>query len=580
VFPSIISFHVKDLRLPPSPNIAGLLPELAARQPDKPAVKWLRGQAGELAGELSFAALEGRCRQLAGTLAGAGITRGMRVLVLVRPGLDFVPLTFAIFRLGAVAVFLDPGMGLRRLARAAAQAAPEAMIGEPMAHLFRLLMPGAFRGLRIIVTLGRPWGWGGTAIAPLRHTPAPGAFAAVPAVPTAAMAPDEPAAILFTSGSTGPAKGVVYTHGIFTTQVRLLRQVYGIGDTDTDLPCFPLFGLFSTAMGATVVVPDIVFSHPAKVDPRRVINAINRHGVTFSFGSPALWRRVGEACRDSGSRLPGLRQVFMAGAPVSPAIHALLLEHALPPGATTHTPYGATESLPVATFTGAEVLGETAARTRAGAGMCVGRPVPEATVRIIRLIDAPIPAWDDTLCLPQGEIGEIVVRGPMVTPAYFNQPEPTRAAKIPDRDGALWHRIGDAGYLDAAGRLWFCGRKNHRVRTPQGTRFSIPCEGIFNQHPAVARTALIGRPGPDGLFQPALAVEPLAGQWPRTAAARHRFAAALGELGRQSPLTRDITTFFFVRAFPVDVRHNVKIGRETLAAWAAAHPRQAVITAP
>ncbi|MEI8080103.1 MAG: AMP-binding protein, partial [bacterium] len=322
--------------MPLSLNIAGLLPELAVRQPDKPAVKWLRGQAGELAGELSFAALEGRCRQLADTLADAGITRGMRVLMLVRPGLDFVPLTFAIFRLGAVAVFLDPGMGRCRLARAAAQAAPEAMIGEPMAHLFRLLRPGAFCGLRIIVTLGRRWGWGGTAITPVRHTPVPGAFAAVPEVPTAAMAPDEPAAILFTSGSTGPAKGVVYTHGIFTTQVRLLRQLYGIGNTDTDLPCFPLFGLFSTAMGATVVVPDIVFSHPAKVNPWRIINAINRHGVTFSFGSPALWRRVGEACRDSGIRLPPtMRQLFMAGAPIAPGLHTLLLEHALASGTTT-----------------------------------------------------------------------------------------------------------------------------------------------------------------------------------------------------------------------------------------------------
>jgi len=567
--------------VPASLNIAELLPEWAVRQPDKPAVKRLHGRAGDLAGELTFAGLEGRCNQLAARLAAAGVTRGMRVLTLVRPGLDFVPLTFALFRLGAVAVFLDPGMGLRRLAAAAAQAAPEALVGEPAAHLFRRLRPGAFRGVRIAVTLGRRWGWGGLAIPPLLRSPQAGAFQGEPAVPVAAAAPDDIAAILFTSGSTGPAKGVVYTHGIFTTQVRLLRQVYGIGAGDTDLPCFPLFGLFSTAMGATVVVPDIAFSHPAKVDPWRIINAVKRHGVTFSFGSPALWRHVGEACRDHGTRLPPtLRQLFMAGAPIAPALHRLLLEHALAPGTVTHAPYGATESLPVATFTGAEVLRETAARTREGAGMCVGPPVPEATVRIIRLSDAPIPAWDDALCLPQGEIGEIVVRGPMVTPAYFNQPEPTRAAKIPAPDGTLWHRIGDTGYLDAAGRLWFCGRKSHRVRTPQGTLFSIPCEAIFNQHPDVARTALIGLPGADGLSRPALAVEPLAGRWPRTAAARRRFAAELRERGRSSPLTGDITAFFFVRAFPVDVRHNVKIGRETLAAWAAAHPRRAVMAPP
>jgi acyl-CoA synthetase (AMP-forming)/AMP-acid ligase II len=387
----------------------------------------------------------------------------------------------------------------------------------------------------------------------------------------AATAPDETAAILFTSGSTGPAKGVVYTHRIFDAQVRLLHEAYGIGPGDCDLPCFPLFGLFSTALGATAVIPHMDFTRPAKVAPRAIVEPIRRFHVTYSFGSPALWETVGAWCARRGERLPGLRRIFMSGAPAPAALHRLLLEQVLDPGAETHTPYGATESLPVADITGHEVLAETAARTAQGAGTCVGRPVPGIEVRILPITDGPLPAYPEGAELPPGEIGEIAVRGEVVTPAYYGLEEATALAKMRDAQGRLWHRIGDVGHLDAQGRLWFCGRKAHRVRTPHGPLFTITCEAIFRNHPDVHRAALVGVGDAAAAAQvPVMVIEPNPGRFPCTARRRAEFARQLLGLGAASPVTAGIRQIFFRKAFPVDIRHNAKIRREELALWAAA----------
>ncbi|NLF18161.1 MAG: AMP-binding protein [Lentisphaerae bacterium] len=511
----------------------------------------------------TFRELDAAADRYARRLQGLGVGPGMLALLMVRPGLDFYALTFALFKLGAVPVLIDPGMGWRSFMACVAQAAPEAFLGIPAAHLLRRLVPGPFRSVRVAAVLGR---WSLPGAAALRGGMA---TASVEAFPVHPVQPDDLAAVLFTTGSTGPAKGVAYSHRIFSTQVELLRREYGIGPADVDLPCFPLFGLFSTALGATAVIPDMDPSRPAHVDPRRIVDPILEHGVTYSFGSPTLWARVGRACAARGQRLPTLTRVIMAGAPVSAAVHEVLLGKVLPEGAATWTPYGATEALPVCNFGGREMLAETAAATRAGAGMCVGRPLPEVCLRIIRLCDAPIETWDEALVLPAGEVGEVVVKGPVVTAQYHRLPAATRLAKI--REGeAVWHRMGDVGYLDDQGRLWFCGRLAHRVTTSTGTLYSVCCEAIFNAVPGVRRSALVGlADGASAATTPAIVVEPEPGAWPRTARERDTFRERLLSAGAASPVTREIRRVFFRRAFPVDIRHNAKIRRDLLAAWAA-----------
>jgi acyl-CoA synthetase (AMP-forming)/AMP-acid ligase II len=237
----------------------------------------------------------------------------------------------------------------------------------------------------------------------------------------------------------------------------------------------------------------------------------------------------------------------------------------LVPPAQVHTVYGATEALPVASIGSDEILGETRHATDRGRGVCVGRPVPGIEVRIIRISDVPIPEWSDDLPVPDGTIGEIAVAGPIVTREYFNRPEATRLAKIADRArSVLFHRMGDLGYLDDRGRIWFCGRKSHRVVLPDETLFTIPCEAIFNAHPDVFRSALVGvRRG--GETRPVICVEPV------RRLSRVEYGRVRGELlerGAGFPHTRRIRTILFHPAFPVDIRHNSKIFRERLAVWA------------
>ena len=547
-----------DFPMPQTYNISRLLTDAAARFPAKRALVFpeSRDAQGHVAyTHLTFQQLDALVSQYARDFSAQGIQRGTRVLLMVRMSLDFTAVAFALFRIGAVPVMIDPGMGLSGFLNCVRQVEPEGFIGIPLAHMIRLACFRTFKSVKYPVTLGTRWFWGGSRLSPPEYSPAP--------VEPVGMAADELAAILFTSGSTGPAKGVEYTHKIFETQVGILRDEFGIGPDNIDLPCFPLFGLFSTGLGCTTVIPDMDPTRPAHVDPVKIVEAITDQGVTYSFGSPALWRTVSRYCATEGVTLPSLKRIFMAGAPVPVDLHRTLLKKILLPDADTFTPYGATESLPVTCFTGRRVLAETAERSAAGAGMCVGEPVKDACVKIITVTDDVIESWDDTLVLPPGEIGEIVVQGPMVTPAYYGREDQTRRAKIQDH-GGFWHRIGDLGYFDEEGRLWMCGRKSHRVMTAGGMMCTVRCEAVFNNHPAVRRSALVGIGGDPGNQRPVIVVELEKNvDIPRETVREELLAAAAG-----NPLTSSIKTVLFHPSFPVDVRHNAKINREKLAVWA------------
>jgi acyl-CoA synthetase (AMP-forming)/AMP-acid ligase II len=245
----------------------------------------------------------------------------------------------------------------------------------------------------------------------------------------------------------------------------------------------------------------------------------------------------------------------------------------LPDGSEVLTPYGATECLPVACISSREVLAETAARTDQGAGVCVGAPVPSVDVRIIAIDDAPIARWRDDLELPRGEIGEIAVRGPQATRSYYNREAATALAKVDDGEGGFWHRMGDLGYLDPRGRLWFCGRKADRVTTGEGTLYTVPCEAVFDLHPKLRRSALVGVAGvrSDGGVEPVLCVELLASE---KHADRDAVTAELLEIGSRHAHTRGIRTILFHPGFPVDIRHNAKIARPELGRWAARRIRR------
>lgn len=526
--------------MPDPKNISSLISELAAGMPDRPAV--IDGKR-----TISFKELDSDISLLAAGLARAGITPGLRVALLVPPSIEFVALTFALFRAGAVIVLIDPGIGPANMRACLEEARPEAFIGVPKAHAARLLLGWGKKSLRILITVGRKWTWGGFTLADIRR------LGAGTAAPEAAPGT---AAILFTSGSTGVPKGAVYTHAMFAAQAQMLKEYFKIEPGACSVPTFPLFALFDVALGLTIVIPDMDFTRPAAADPAMLSNLMNEHKAVQLFGSPALLDTLGRYGEKNGTVLPSLKRVISCGAPVSPAVIGRT-KKMLAPGTQVFTPYGATEALPVSCISGAEL----AALAPGPEGICVGRTWEGMETFIINISDEPIPAWSGGLLVKDGEMGEITVKGPVVSPEYFGREESTALAKIRGAGGELYHRMGDIGWKDADGRLWFCGRKNHRVTTAEGTFFTIPCEAVFNAHPGVRRTALVGV-GPAGKQTPVLCVEESG------AAERGALRGELLALGAAHEHTKTIKTILYHPGFPVDIRHNAKISREKLAAWA------------
>jgi acyl-CoA synthetase (AMP-forming)/AMP-acid ligase II len=420
-------------------------------------------------------------------------------------------------------------------------------IGITRAQIARLVLGWARGTIQKTMTVGPRLFWGGLPYRRLSRTP-------LEDFEAPEVQPDDPAAILFTSGSTGIPKGVVYRHRHFAAQVDLIRDAYAIQPGEVDLPTFPPFALFDPALGMTTVIPPMDFTRPAQVDPAMLVSLIEHYAVTNLFGSPALMNTLTRYLEAAEIKLSGLRRVLSAGAPV----HAKVIERmhrALNEEADIHTPYGATECLPVASVSGRQLTAGLSDGNRQGRGICVGQPNPANRIRIIQISDEAIGLAEYATEVRPGDIGEICVLGPTTTDQYFNRDTQTREAKMTDGEGGVWHRMGDLGWRDADGLLWYCGRKSERVRTPSVELYTECVEGPVNALPGVYRSALVGL-GPAGQQTPVIVIEPEPGAAPQALIEPVR--AAVQRWGIERVEIRD--------KFPVDIRHNAKIRRAEIAA--------------
>lgn len=552
-------------------NVADRLTALARQRPNDLAVVSARRGGYD---QITFAQLDQDATLLARGLVAMGVGPGKRMALLVKPGTEFVTLVFAVLRSGATMVLVDAGLGKKNIVRCLESTQPDGFVGIPQAQALRVLLRKRFPAARLNVTVGRRWFWGGESLSSLRklgassnRSPSPreGGGDHLDLPHTSA---DDPAAVVFTSGSTGPPKGVLYRHETFVTQADEIQRQYGLAPGGVDLACFPLFGLFNVACGVTTVLPEMDFSRPASCDPEKLFRAANRWECTQAFASPAVWDRLSRHAVEHGDQIPTMKKVFSCGAAVPAAVieRTLAMVHS---EAELHTPYGATESLPVATIEAQEILGETAEKTAAGQGVCVGGRFDSIDWRVIRITDDPLATIDQTEELPPGQIGELIVRGPQVSRRYLPAAgaDHNAVAKIADGDH-VWHRVGDVGYFDEQERFWYCGRKSHRVVTAEGTLFTECVEAVANQVEGVVRSALVGV-GERGDQTPVLVAER-----DRSSVTNEQIS---GQVSEACPNVRRV----LVREepLPVDIRHNSKIHRESIAEWAAS-TAGALIAAP
>jgi acyl-CoA synthetase (AMP-forming)/AMP-acid ligase II/pimeloyl-ACP methyl ester carboxylesterase len=500
---------------------------------------------------IDFAALTSRIHAYEHGLAASGLRAGDRVIMLVTPGADFLALSYAVMGRGGVPVFIDPGMGLDAVVACMHDAQPSGFIGVPKAHLLRLKASDLFGSLRFCIVAGRLPVFGATRLC--GHLK-PGVDPLVP-IPRQA---EDAALVAFTSGATGRPKGVIFTNLMLTQQLAVFRDKFGFRSGEQDLSLLPIFSLYTSALGVGSIFPPLDPGRPLALVPKQIIRVMRDLGNQTSFGSPTLWAKLGLYCQQTGTSLPQLRRVFVAGTAVSSDTLDLL--NVVCPQAEIYTPYGATEALPVTLAAATDLRHYPLVSALSGEqGTPVGQAIECVQLRVVQTLIEPT----DGLLVdcPERVIGEILVSGETVSREYLSRPEATAASKICE-GGRIWHRMGDMGYLDGNGQLYFCGRRIHVVVGPERVFHSVPVENIFNRHSEVSRTALISVGG-----EPAVVVEPRSQSL--DLAARRRLAGELRNLGAADLVTSPIKRFYFHPSFPVDARHNAKIFRDRLSVWAA-----------
>jgi acyl-coenzyme A synthetase/AMP-(fatty) acid ligase len=529
-------------------NITDSLFDFARENPDRPAI--LHPIL------LTYSDLCTRVDSYASGFLEAGIVAGTKTIVLVKQGPDFFIVVFALFRIGAVPVMIDPGMGIKAMSKALVKTEAEAFVGIPRSLLLKFLFPESYRSIRTWISTGFCFLGNCKSLQSLKQIHMK--------IPSFHQDPGTLVAIFYTSGSTGPAKAVMYKKYMLAAQIKILRDHFGYKPGEIDLCTFPLIGLLLMSLGISTVLADMDMTKPGSFNPLKLIGNINDFSCTHMFCSPMILGRLATYGNINNLKVPSLARIMTAGAPVLPFVLRETRKW-IPPGAAIHTPYGATEALPVTDICDTELLPLYENMNSYPNGICVGYPIEGIDLKIIHIIEENIELWEDSLSTGDSEIGEITIKGPNVSQEYLADNDSNRRSKIFDSaTGFYYHRTGDLGRFDKSGRVWFYGRKSQRVVTDGPTLFTITSEAVFNRHPYVSRSALVGiNTGISGRKIPIICIELRKGF-----KSSRELKEELLKLGRQDPVTRNINHILFHKKFPVDPRHNAKIYREKLTSWA------------
>ena len=533
----------------PITNVAQKLSELAQRYPDKKALVFPRLHGRTLTYQtLNFSELALNVNRLANAFQNLGLVKGDRVMVMIPISIELYLVLIALLKMGAIAVFIDPWVGREQVARCCQLTQPKAFIGVFKAHLLRLFSP-AIRKIPIQIVTGGPALLGEPKLENLLR-------AGTSEFQTVSVSTEDPALITFTTGSTGIPKGAQRTHGFLMAQHEVLSAHLGLLPSDIDLPSLPVFVLNNLANGITSIFPLMNPLKPSEINPAWVVHQIKEFKVTTSAGSPAFFGSIAHYCLAQDIKLESVRAIFTGGAPVRPELIEALRK--ILPNGTAYVVYGSTEAEPISMISAQDILNETAQLTKQGKGNCVGQPVEEIDVRIIKISDNSINFKDwESLSQPAGAIGEIVVTGHHVNKTYYKNPEAVRENKFQDDQGDIWHRTGDTGYFDAKGRLWLMGRVKNRVIRAGHELHPLQIEPVVDQLDFVERSALIGVSDAKLDQRAVLIVETKEKNFFKRFSRERSWRTQIETLCQQKDFPLD--EIHFCQKIPVDPRHNAKI---------------------
>ena len=492
---------------------------------------------------------------IANQLEEAGVVKGMRTLVFMAPGPDQVALFYALFKVGAVPVIISPGLSRSEFLQCIKDASAEVFIGSPKGHLYRLLHASCFNSVTTVVTMGRFRLWKGHIVSPVAQEARP--YTVHPSDP------DETALIFYTQGITGRPKGVVHTVASLASTLSLLAGLVDFKKGDTAICLHPFYSLLFPAIGITSVTPPMDLNFPLEADMEKLVGLMLKTGATHVMASPAFFSMLGGHLAEMGLSLPAIRKIICFGAQVIPE-YMIDFMATIPEDAQVTLCYGSTEAFPISTLDFREMVSETRSLSEKGYGICVGKPIAECQTGLIPIRDEVFAHFEYDFFLPDGEVGELAVEGRHVSRRYFENPNGEANTKMKGPNHTLWHRTGDLAWRDKKGRLWLCGRKSSMVKTAQGPLYALSCETIFNTHPEVQRSALVGL-GDAEEKAPVIIIEP------RQKSGKKRKAALFEELfdfAKSNGVTSTIDTILFHDALPVDGYHLTEIMRDEAVSYA------------